>query len=128
MSSAPSPQFRLRIASRISILAGLLAIGVLSCSARGYHAHAKPWAWHPNPISVLKQSIKSGVSQPELDPLAQRRRELGVEQAAHFLRMIACAEVRADDQLVLEPVRTLDEIVEVHVAELVDLLAAVVGA
>src|SRR5207247_11195791 len=43
------------------------------------------------------------------------------------MRMVARAEVRADNQLVLEAVGPLDEVVEVHVAELVDLLAAVVG-
>ena len=67
-------------------------------------------------------------SQPKLDPVAQHRRHLVVDEAAHFLGMIARAEVRADDQLVLETVRALDEVIQVHVSELVDLLAAVIGA
>src|SRR5437870_5295694 len=42
--------------------------------------------------------------------------------------MIAGAEMGKDEQLVFESVRALDEIIQVHMAELVYLLAAVVRA
>jgi len=41
--------------------------------------------------------------------------------------MIARAEVRADDHLILEAIGPLHEIVQVHVPELVNLLAAMIG-
>src|SRR5438874_2588820 len=41
--------------------------------------------------------------------------------------MIARAEMGGDNELVLEPLLALQEIIQVHVAELVDLLAAMVG-
>ena len=41
--------------------------------------------------------------------------------------MVAGAKMSADDQLVLETVSPFDEIIQVHVAELVNLLPAVIG-
>src|SRR5438874_470877 len=64
--------------------------------------------------------------QPKLDPLAQPRRQLRLHDSPYFVPVITGAEVRADNQLVLEPVRTLDEVVQVHVTELVDLLPPMV--
>ena len=49
------------------------------------------------------------------------------DHVADRVRMVARAEVAGDDQLVLEPVAALHQVVEVHVAELVDLLLAMVG-
>ncbi len=41
--------------------------------------------------------------------------------------MIAGAEMRGDDQLILEFVTTVNKVVEVHVAELVDFFFTVIG-
>src|SRR5437868_1022884 len=59
---------------------------------------------------------------PQLDALAQSRRQLRLQQLAHLVRVVARAEVRADDQLVLEPICALQQVVQVHVPELVDLV------
>ena len=40
----------------------------------------------------------------------------------------ACREVRKNNSLVLEAISAVDNIVEVHVAELLDLVAAMIGA
>ena len=52
---------------------------------------------------------------------------IGGGWALHFLRMIARAEMAADDHLVMEAGGALDEIVEMHVAELVNFLPAMIG-
>ena len=54
--------------------------------------------------NLQKVDMKRIRSQPELDPFAQVGRQLGLDQAADFLGVVAGAEVGADDQLVLEAV------------------------
>ena len=56
------------------------------------------------------------------------RRQLAVDKAADLLRMIARAEVRKDDQLVAEAIGALNHIIQMHMAELVDLFAPVIGS
>src|SRR5207302_2172980 len=65
-------------------------------------------------------------SNPQPHLLAQFRRQLCLDDAAHLVRMIARAEMTAHDQFVLEAVGPFDEVVQVHVTELVDLLTAMV--
>src|SRR2546430_644025 len=65
---------------------------------------------------------------PQLDARFERLGPLRLPQLTHLVRMVTRAEMATDDQLVLEAVRPLKEIVEVHVAELVDFLAAMVWA
>src|SRR5438105_2324739 len=51
--------------------------------------------------------------QPQFHPLAQACRYLALYHPAHFLGMIARAEMRADDHLVAKAVGALHEIVQV---------------
>src|SRR5438552_650907 len=66
-------------------------------------------------------------SDPEFEAIAQGRGQTGLDYAPHLLGMVARAQVAADQQLVVKTIGPLQEIVQVHVTELVDLLAAVVG-
>src|SRR2546428_3585358 len=65
--------------------------------------------------------------EPKSHAFGEMRRQFTLEEAADFLRMIARAEVGENNQLVAETFRSLHDVVQVHVAELVDLLAAVIG-
>src|SRR5439155_16044672 len=64
-------------------------------------------------------------SHPQSHPLLQLWWKLAGEILAHLAGMVARAEMAGDNQFVLEPVGPLDEIIQVHVAELVNLLPAV---
>src|SRR5262245_66016188 len=68
---------------------------------------------------------RASCSHPQLHLTLQLRRELAVEQLPHLVRVVPGAEVRRDDQFVLEPRGAFHEVVQVHVAELVNLVAAV---
>src|SRR5580704_14569002 len=66
-------------------------------------------------------------SNPELDAIAQLGRQLRLDHPTHLLRVIARSQVSADDQLILKTIGSLQEVVQVHVAELVDLLPPMIG-
>src|SRR5438128_8197204 len=74
-------------------------------------------------VSNESESLK-----PQLHAFLKMRRQLAVDEAADLLRMIARAEVRKDDQLVAEALGALNYIIQMHMAELVDLFTAVVRA
>ena len=67
-------------------------------------------------------STGDAVSQPELHPFAQLRRQSSHHRFLDQVRRIAGAEVHRDDQFVLEPVGPLDVVVQMEVAVLVNLL------
>src|SRR5258708_2804316 len=96
------------------------------CPRRG----APPWARGKTPAAPreLYGPPAGRPSNPDANSVAQRRRQFRGHVPAHFVRMVARTEVAAHDQLVAELVGPLQEVVQVHVAELVDLFAAVVGA
>src|SRR6516162_5042836 len=53
------------------------------------------------------------------------RWQLPIDKPADLVGMVAGAEVRKNDQFVLKPVGPFDHVVQVHVAELVDLFPPV---
>ena len=65
---------------------------------------------------------------PEFDAGTQGFGEDLVEPSAGFVEWRAGAEVREDDEFVLEAVGAIEEVIEVHVPELVNLFAAVFRA
>src|SRR5262245_55347652 len=58
----------------------------------------------PAIIAPRPGGSRGGASDPELDALAQRRRQPRLDHAPHLLRVVARAQVGADQQLVLEAV------------------------
>src|SRR4029077_3834835 len=64
-------------------------------------------------------------SNPKLQPPVEHIGQGLGHVLPNLLYMIARAEVRGDDQFVVEAVSALDQVVEVHMAELVDLVLAV---
>src|SRR5947208_2160771 len=66
-------------------------------------------------------------SNPELHALQQPWRQLAINQTPDFLGLVTRAKVRKDDQLVVEPIGSLHDIVQVHVSEFVDFFATMIG-
>ena len=66
------------------------------------------------------------VSEPDSEFLFQAGREFFFEVIVDLLGVVAGAEVGDDDEFVVEEVGTVEEVVEVHVAELVDVFLAMV--
>lgn len=64
---------------------------------------------------------------PQSCAVAERIREYLIESAAGFRVVRAGAEVSKDNQLIFEAVGTVEEVIEVHVAELMNFFAAVFG-
>src|SRR6185369_7721106 len=65
--------------------------------------------------------------QPEMEAATQHVGEVFFDVMKDLLVVVAGAEVGGDDEFVLEAIASLDKIVEVHVAMLVNFVLAVVG-
>ena len=64
---------------------------------------------------------------PQLNPFAQAGRHAAVDGLLHLLVVTARAEMAQNDQFVLEFLRSFNDVVEMRVAEFVDLLFAMLG-